>query len=83
MVKGVPFRESHTLVGKVVQLAEEKNVKLNKLKVNDLKNINPVFDKTALEVFTVKDALYRKKTFGSPNPDMVRAEIKKWKTILT
>jgi len=82
VVKGVPFRESHTLVGKVVQLAEEKNVKLNKLKVKDLKNINSVFDETALEVFTVKDALYRKKTFGSPNPDMVRTEIEKWKTRL-
>ena len=82
VVKGVPFRESHTLVGKVVQLAEEKNVKLNKLNVEDLKNINPVFDETALEVFTVKDALYRKKTFGSPNPNMVRTEIEKWKTRL-
>lgn len=82
VIKGVPFRESHSIVGKVVQLAEDKNIKLNKLKVDELKNINPVFDETALKVFTVKDALYRKKTFGSPNPDIVRAEIKKWKTLL-
>jgi len=83
VIRGIPFRESHSIVGKVVQLAEEKNVKLNELKVDELKNINPVFDETALEVFTVKDALYRKKTFGSPNPDIVRTEIKKWKKILT
>jgi len=82
VVKGIPFRESHSIVGKVVQLAEEKDVKLNSLNVDDLKNINTVFDETALEVFTVKDALYRKKTFGSPNPDMVRTEIEKWKEIL-
>lgn len=80
--KGVPFRESHSIVGKVVQLAEEKNIKLNKLSVRDLKNINPVFDQTALSLFTVKNALYRKKTFGSPNPDLVREEIKKWNKLL-
>jgi argininosuccinate lyase len=82
VIKGVPFRESHSIVGKVVQLAEEKNVKLNELTVKDLKQINPVFDETALEVFTVKDCLYRKKTFGSPNPDMVKTEIEKWKSSL-
>ena len=82
VIRGVPFRESHSIVGKVVQLAEEKNVKLNELKVDELKNINPVFTETALEVFTVKNALYRKKTFGSPNPDIVRTEIKKWKKIV-
>lgn len=82
VINGIPFRESHSIVGSVVQLAEEKNMKLNKLKVEDLKKINPVFDETALEVFTVEGALYRKKTFGSPNPDMVRAEIEKWKSNL-
>ena len=82
VIRGVPFRESHSIVGEVVQLAEEKNTKLNGLTVENLKNINPVFDETALEVFTVKDALYRKKTFGSPNPDMVRNEIEKWNEIL-
>ncbi len=82
VLKGIPFRESHSIVGKVVQFAEEKNIKLNELKIEDLQNINPVFDETALKVFTVKGALYRKKTFGSPNPDMVRAEIEKWKSKL-
>lgn len=79
VIKGIPFRESHSIVGKVVQLAEEKNIKLNELEIDELKKIHPIFDETALEVFTVKDALYRKKTFGSPNPDIVRTEIKKWK----
>ncbi|MEN8191317.1 MAG: argininosuccinate lyase [Bacteroidota bacterium] len=82
VIKGVPFRESHFIVGKVVQLAEEKNTKLNSLNINDLKIINQIFDETALKVFTVQDALYRKKTFGSPNPDLVRAEIEKWKRII-
>ena len=78
VVKGVPFRESHHIVGEVVKLAEQNSVKLHQLTIEQLKNINSIFDETALEVFKVDGALYRKKTYGSPNPDMVRTEIKKW-----
>jgi len=42
--------------------------------MEQLKSINSVFDETALEVFKVDGALYRKKTFGSPNPDIVKTE---------
>ena len=82
VIKGVPFRESHHIVGEVVKVAEENNVKLHQLTIEQLKNINTVFDETALEVFKVDGALYRKKTYGSPNPDMVRIEIEKWKELL-
>ena len=79
VIKGVTFRDSHHIVGEVVKLAEDNNIKLHQLTMEQLKSINPIFDETALEVFKVDGALYRKKTFGSPNPDIVRAEIEKWK----
>ncbi len=82
VIKEIPFRESHHIVGEVVKLAEDKNVKLHMLSLDELKSINKVFDGTALEVFKVDGALYRKKTYGSPNPDMVKSEIEKWKKIL-
>ena len=83
VIKGVPFRESHHIVGEVVKVAEDNNVKLHQLTIEQLKNINSIFDESVLDVFKVEGALYRKKTFGSPNPDMVRAEIEKWKTIIS
>jgi len=82
VIKGVPFRDSHHIVGEVVKLAEDNNIKLNQLTMEQLKNINPIFDETSLEVFKVEGALYRKKTYGSPNPDFVRVEIEKWSNIL-
>lgn len=82
VIKGIPFRESHHIVGEVVRLAEDSNVKLHQLTLEQLRNINPIFEKTALEVFKVEGALYRKKTFGSPNPDMVKADIIKWEKTL-
>jgi len=82
VIKGIPFRESHHIVGEVVKIAEDNNIKLHQLTIEQLKNINSIFDETALEVFKVDGALYRKKTYGSPNPDIVRTEIEKWKKIL-
>ena len=82
VIKGVPFRDSHHIVGEVVKIAEDNNIKLHQLTLEQLKRINLIFDKTALEVFKVEGALYRKKTFGSPNPDLVRNEIEKWREIL-
>jgi argininosuccinate lyase len=82
VIKGVTFRDSHHIVGEVVKLAEENNIKLHQLTMEQLKSINSVFDETALEVFKVDGALYRKKTFGSPNPDIVKTEIEKWKAVI-
>ena len=77
VLKGIPFREAHHIVGKVVLLAEEQNKKLDQLTLEELKSINSVFDKTALECFEIKTALQRKKTYGSPNPAFVREQIEK------
>lgn len=77
--KGIPFRESHHLVGKVVQYAEEHQLRCNEVSLDDLKKVNPVFDETALDCLRLEGALYRKQTLGSPNPDMVRSQIAAWK----
>ncbi|MCO5250164.1 MAG: argininosuccinate lyase [Candidatus Kapabacteria bacterium] len=83
VVKGIPFRESHHIVGEVVKLAEENHSKLHQLSLEQLQKINPIFDETAIEVFKVEGALYRKKTFGSPNPNFVKDEINRWKLLLS
>jgi argininosuccinate lyase len=82
VIKGITFRDSHHIVGEVVKLAEDNNIKLHQLTMEQLKSIHEIFDETALEVFKVDGALYRKKTFGSPNPDLVKTEIEKWKKLL-
>lgn len=79
VLKGIPFRKSHEIVGHIVKLAEEKNVKLNQLSLDELKTINSVFEESALKIFQIKDSLLRKKTIGSPNPDLVMKQIKLWK----
>lgn len=77
--KGIPFRESHHIVGKVVQFAESNNKKLHQILLKDLQSIHPVFDESALLCFDISTALHRKKTLGSPNPELVKTQIQDWK----
>jgi argininosuccinate lyase len=81
--KGVPFRDAHHLVGSAVALAEKKRVPITKLKLTDWKKISPVFDKSALEVFSLEKGLSARTTHGSPNPKLVKLQLSRWQKILS
>jgi argininosuccinate lyase len=82
VIKGIPFRESHSIVGKVVKYAETNNITFDKITLDDLRSVHAIFDKSALECLNLKSSLFRKKTYGSPNPEIVKAEISFWKKVL-
>jgi len=80
--KGVPFRQAHHLVGQAVTLAESRQIPITQIPLADWKKISPVFDKSALEVFSLKTALAARPTHGSPNPKLVKAQLARWKKTL-
>jgi argininosuccinate lyase len=75
VLKGVPFRKAHEIIGKVVKQLEEKGKDFSAVKLDFLKSIDPIFDESALECLNLKTSLERKKTIGSPNPDLVKERI--------
>ncbi|RJP62712.1 MAG: argininosuccinate lyase [Ignavibacteriales bacterium] len=82
VLKGIPFRDAHEIVGKVVKFAEDNNKTFSSITLEEMKKINSIFDETALECFNLKTALQRKQTFGSPNPTLVKEQIAYWKNQL-
>ena len=80
--KGVPFRDAHHLVGAGVALAEQRKVPITKLTLREWKKISPVFDKSALEIFSVEKGLAARTTHGSPNPKLVKQQLARWQKIL-
>ncbi len=80
--KGVAFRDAHHLVGAAVALAEKRKVPITKLKLTEWKKLSPVFDASALEVFSVEKGLAARTTTGSPNPKLVKAQLARWQKIL-
>lgn len=77
--KGIPFRESHHLVGAMVKKLENENKTFSDVDLTYLKGIHEIFDETALECLKIENCLDRKKTIGSPNPSLVKEEINLWK----
>ncbi|MBK7105703.1 MAG: hypothetical protein IPH62_10505 [Ignavibacteriae bacterium] len=80
--KGIPFRDAHDILGKIVKFATEENKKLNQITLEEYKNFTPLFEDDVYNYLSAKTCLENKKTFGSPNPKFVLDSIKNWKLIL-
>ena len=79
VIKGVAFREAHNILGRIVKYAAQENKKLNELSIEEYKKFNRIFEDNVYEYLSAETCLENKKTFGSPNPEMVENNIKKWK----
>jgi len=79
VVKGMPFRDAHHLVGKVVRWCEDTGKFLPELTEADLKRVSDVFTSEALRVLSPATCLENKKTTGSPNPALVSRQLSTWK----
>jgi argininosuccinate lyase len=82
VLKGIPFREAHDIVGELVKYCLKKERGFEELTFKELKQINSIFDESVCEVFKLENSLSRKKTPGSPNPKFVNEQILKWKDAL-
>jgi argininosuccinate lyase len=76
---GVPFRQAHEIVGKLVALAQETGVPLNKLEHGDFLAGSAVLtpDVVAL-TFDLESALKARRAIGAPSPDNVARELARW-----
>lgn len=73
--KGVPFRQSHHLVGQAVRRAEELGVPLKALDLAEYQAIHPAFAGDVYEVFDFRRSVEARETEGSTAPAAVRAQI--------
>ncbi len=80
--KGVPFREAHHIVGRVVRRAEELGLPLPALPLSELRAISPYFEADVETVWDVEAAVERRHTIGGTARDAVQAQIDTAKKIL-
>ncbi|HET7184644.1 MAG TPA: argininosuccinate lyase [Terriglobales bacterium] len=70
--KGVPFRLAHSAVGQAVRLALDKGCELDGLKVEDLKNFRPEFDRDFFDCLKLEAVLASHDVPGGTAPARVR-----------
>ncbi|PON91608.1 Argininosuccinate lyase [Trema orientale] len=75
---GVPFRTSHDIVGRSVALCVSKNSQLRDLSLDELRSLNPVFDKDVYEFLGVENAVEKFCSYGSTGSSCVASQLDYW-----
>ena len=79
---GVPFRDAHTIVGKLVLFCLEKDIALDDMTLDEYKAISPVFEEDIYDAISLKTCVSKRNTIGAPGPDAMNAVIKMHKEYL-
>ena len=66
---------------RVIDLAKNKNKKLNELSIEELKKIEPKLTTEVLKVFSVKYSVNSKKSYGGTSFDNIKKMIMKYKKL--
>ncbi|HWY07901.1 MAG TPA: argininosuccinate lyase [Candidatus Acidoferrales bacterium] len=73
--RGVPFRQAHDLVGKVLREAEKQRKPWTQLSLDDVRKISPLLEKDFLQGPSVESAIATKVVPGGTAQESVRAAI--------
>jgi argininosuccinate lyase len=73
--KGIPFRQAHDLIGKVLREAEKQNISWTALPLDALRKISPAFEADFAGSLSLNAALAAKNVSGGTAPEAVRAAI--------
>jgi argininosuccinate lyase len=69
--KGVPFREAHELVGRIVLHAISQDAELNELSLEELQRFSPLIDEDVFVALSLKQTLKTKSQPGGTAPERV------------
>jgi argininosuccinate lyase len=77
VARGVPFREAHEIVGRVIRAAEQRSQAITELPLEVLREHSGVFDAEYFSAVTLDAAIRRKIVPGGTSVESVRAALEK------
>lgn len=81
--RGVPFRDAHSIIGKLVLYCIDKNCSIDDMSIEELKEISPVFEEDIYEAISLKTCVEKRLTVGAPGSDAMRKVIEVQKEYLS
>jgi len=82
ILRGIPQRTAHGLVGRLVRKALDRNVRLSDLSLEEFQEAHPELDAKVYDVLGVEKALQAMRSYGSTAPEQVAKQIARWKETL-
>ncbi len=73
---GVPFRDAHAMIGRLVLYCIEQDKAIDELSLDELKAISPVFGQDVFEAVSLETCVNKRMTIGAPGPKAMREVIR-------
>ena len=73
--KGIPFRDCHEIIGKLVLHCIKSNKAIEDLTLDELKEFSPVFEQDLYDKITLESCINNKLSYGSTSLDSVKKQI--------
>ncbi|WP_027893264.1 argininosuccinate lyase [Calidithermus chliarophilus] len=73
--QGLPFREAHHVVGRVVRYCAEAGKELRDLELAELQSFHPLFSAEALGLTRLETAIHRRRSYGATAPERVKEAV--------
>lgn len=73
--KGMPFREAHELVGRIVLKCSKQGIGLEELSLKDYQALSPIFEDDLFAAIGIEYCVRARKLTGGPSPETVAEAI--------
>jgi argininosuccinate lyase len=73
--RGVPFRQAHEVVGRIVRASEASDRSLASFSLDELREFSPVFEASAVGL-TAEQVVAARQVYGGPAPEQVQLQLR-------
>ena len=71
--KGIPFRSTHEISGKLVHYCIERGISLSDVSLEEFKTFSPLIENDVYEAISIKNCVDKRTVPGGPAPETVKA----------
>ena len=69
VVKGVPFRDAHTIIGKIVLYCIDKGISIEDMSLDEFKGFSECFDEDVFDAISMESCVNKRLTVGAPGKE--------------
>ncbi|MBQ9135214.1 MAG: argininosuccinate lyase [Lachnospiraceae bacterium] len=74
--KGVPFRDAHGIIGRLVLYCIDKDTSIDALSIEELKEVSDKFEPDIYDAVSLKTCVEKRLTLGAPGSEMMKEVIR-------
>ncbi|MBR4732751.1 MAG: argininosuccinate lyase [Lachnospiraceae bacterium] len=83
VTKGVPFRDAHGIVGRIVLACIDKGISIEEMGLEELKEFCDKFEFDVYDAISLKTCVEKRMTTGAPGPEAMKEQIAAGKQFLS